>query len=114
MLQLLRSLTRDISLKVVALLLAGFLWVVAVLDRTYNVRVTVPVVSLRPRIGWSPAAAFWTGLEEALIAADVGVAASVGIVARVREAAMTRPGPECVCVAPKTRESSTGRPRRAS
>jgi fused signal recognition particle receptor len=30
--------------------------------------------------------AFWTGLEEALLAADVGVAASVGIVERVRAA----------------------------
>ena len=48
MLQLLRSLTRDISLKVVALLLAGFLWVVAVLDRTYNVRATVPVTVGKP------------------------------------------------------------------
>jgi len=32
-------------------------------------------------------AAFWTGLEEALLAADVGVAAAVGIVERVRAAA---------------------------
>ena len=31
--------------------------------------------------------AFWTGLEEALLAADVGVAAAVGIVERVRAAA---------------------------
>jgi fused signal recognition particle receptor len=34
-----------------------------------------------------PDAAFWDGLEEALLAADVGVAASTGIVARVRESA---------------------------
>lgn len=32
-------------------------------------------------------AGFWTGLEEALLSADVGVAASVGIVERVRAAA---------------------------
>jgi len=32
-------------------------------------------------------AGFWTGLEEALLSADVGVAASVGIVERVRRAA---------------------------
>jgi len=43
--QLLRSLGRDIPLKVVALLVAGSLWVIAVLDRTYDVRVAVPVAA---------------------------------------------------------------------
>ncbi len=43
--QLLRSITRDASLKVVALLIAGFFWVAAVLDRTYDVRVAVPVTA---------------------------------------------------------------------
>jgi hypothetical protein len=41
--QLLRFVTRDVSLKVVALFIAGFFWVIAVLDRTYDVRVVVPI-----------------------------------------------------------------------
>jgi len=45
--QLLRFLTRDASLKIVALLIAGFFWVVAVLDRTYDVRITVPVMAAK-------------------------------------------------------------------
>jgi YbbR domain-containing protein len=45
--QLLRFLTRDISLRIVALFIAGFFWVVAVLDRTYNVRVSVPVTAAK-------------------------------------------------------------------
>jgi YbbR domain-containing protein len=45
--QLLRFLTHDVSLKIVALFIAGFFWVVAVLDRTYDVRVTVPVTAAR-------------------------------------------------------------------
>ena len=45
--QLLRFLTRDASLKIVALFIAGFFWVVAVLDRTYDVRVTVPIAAAR-------------------------------------------------------------------
>jgi len=36
--------------------------------------------------GGRPDAAFWNGLEEALLSADVGVAASVGLVERVRAA----------------------------
>lgn len=43
--QLLRSLTRNATIKTVALLIAGFFWVVAVLDRTYDVRVVVPVTA---------------------------------------------------------------------
>lgn len=43
--QLLRFLTQDVSLKVLALLIAFFMWVVAVLDRTYNVRVVVPIAT---------------------------------------------------------------------
>ncbi len=39
--------------------------------------------------GGRPDEAFWTGLEEALLAADVGVAAAVGIVGRVRAAGPT-------------------------
>ena len=45
--QLLRSLTHDASLKIVALLIAGFFWVVAVLDRTYDVRVVVPIAAAK-------------------------------------------------------------------
>jgi len=45
--QLLRSLTRDIALKVVALFIAGFFWAIAVLDRTYDVRVVVPVAAAK-------------------------------------------------------------------
>ncbi len=45
--ELLRSLTRDVSLKIVALFIAGFFWAVAVLDRTYNVRVVVPVTAAK-------------------------------------------------------------------
>jgi hypothetical protein len=41
--QLLRFVTHDVSLKVVALFIAGFFWVIAVLDRTYDVRVVVPI-----------------------------------------------------------------------
>jgi YbbR domain-containing protein len=47
MTQLLRFLTRDLSLRLVALFIAGFFWVVAVLDRTYNVRLSVPVTAAR-------------------------------------------------------------------
>jgi hypothetical protein len=47
MAQLLRFLARDASLKIVALLIAGFFWVVAVLDRTYDVRVVVPVMAAK-------------------------------------------------------------------
>jgi YbbR domain-containing protein len=43
--QLLRFITRDASLKIIALFIAGFFWVVAVLDRTYDVRVVVPVTA---------------------------------------------------------------------
>jgi hypothetical protein len=43
--QLLRSLAGDIPLKIIALFIAGFFWIVAVLDRTYNVRVVVPVAA---------------------------------------------------------------------
>jgi len=46
--QLLRFLTHDVSLKLVALFIAGFFWAVAVLDRTYDVRVTVPVTAAKP------------------------------------------------------------------
>jgi len=45
--QLLQFFTRDVELKIVALLIAGFFWVIAVLDRTYDVRVTVPVTAAR-------------------------------------------------------------------
>jgi len=45
---LLRFLTRDVSLKVLALLIAFFFWVVAVLDRTYDVRVVVPISAAKP------------------------------------------------------------------
>ncbi len=45
--QLLRFLTQDVALKIVALFIAGFFWVVAVLDRTYDVRVTVPVAAAK-------------------------------------------------------------------
>lgn len=47
MFQLLRFLTHDVSLKIVALFIAGFFWVVAVLDRTYDVQVTVPVTAAK-------------------------------------------------------------------
>lgn len=43
--QLLQLIARDASLKIVALLIAGFFWVAAVLDRTYDVRVVVPVTA---------------------------------------------------------------------
>ncbi len=43
--QVLRFLTRDLSLKIVALFIAGFFWVIAVLDRTYDVRVVVPIAA---------------------------------------------------------------------
>jgi carbon monoxide dehydrogenase subunit G len=45
--QLLRLVTRDVSLKVLALFIAGFFWVIAVLDRTYDVRVVVPITAAR-------------------------------------------------------------------
>ena len=45
--QLLRFVTHDVSLKVLALFIAGFFWVMAVLDRTYDVRVTVPITATR-------------------------------------------------------------------
>lgn len=45
---LFRWLTRDLSVRIIALFVAGFLWSLAVLDRTYNVRVTVPVTPVRP------------------------------------------------------------------
>ncbi len=48
MFQLLRFVTRDVSLKVLALLIAFFFWVVAVLDRTYDVRVVVPISTAKP------------------------------------------------------------------
>jgi hypothetical protein len=41
--QFLRSLSRDLPLKIVAVLSAVFLWVFAVMDRTYSTRVTLPV-----------------------------------------------------------------------
>ncbi len=44
---LLRIVTQNVSLKILALLIAFFLWAVAVLDRTYDVRVTVPVTAAR-------------------------------------------------------------------
>jgi YbbR domain-containing protein len=47
MAQLLRLVTQDVSLKVLALFIAGFFWVVAVLDRTYDVRVVVPIAAAR-------------------------------------------------------------------
>ncbi len=46
--QLLRFVTRDVSLKVLALFIAAFFWVIAVLDRTYDVRVVVPVAAAKP------------------------------------------------------------------
>jgi YbbR domain-containing protein len=45
--QLLQLLTRNMSLKIVALFIAAFFWVIAVLDRTYNVRVSVPVTATK-------------------------------------------------------------------
>src|SRR5512136_120999 len=45
--QLLRFVTRDVSLKVLALFIAGFFWVIAVLDRTYDVRVVVPIAAAK-------------------------------------------------------------------
>jgi hypothetical protein len=45
--QLLRLVTRDVSLKVLALFIAGFFWVIAVLDRTYDVRVVVPIAAAK-------------------------------------------------------------------
>jgi YbbR domain-containing protein len=45
--QLLRFLTHDVSLKIVALFIAGFFWVIAVLDRTYDVRVVVPIAAAK-------------------------------------------------------------------
>jgi len=46
--QLRRFLTHNVSLKIVALFIAGFFWAIAVLDRTYNVRVSVPVTAEKP------------------------------------------------------------------
>jgi YbbR domain-containing protein len=46
--QLLRLVTRDASLKILALLIAMFFWAVAVLDRTYDVRVAVPITAAKP------------------------------------------------------------------
>jgi hypothetical protein len=45
--QLLQLLTRNVSLKIVALSIAAFFWVIAVLDRTYSVRVPVPVTATK-------------------------------------------------------------------
>jgi YbbR domain-containing protein len=45
--QLLRLVTHDVPLKVVALFIAGLFWVIAVLDRTYDVRVTVPIATAK-------------------------------------------------------------------
>jgi YbbR domain-containing protein len=45
--QLLRFVTRDVSLKILALFIAGFFWVIAVLDRTYDVRVVVPIAAAK-------------------------------------------------------------------
>jgi YbbR domain-containing protein len=45
--QLLRFVTHDVSLKILAVFIAGFFWVMAVLDRTYDVRVTVPITATR-------------------------------------------------------------------
>jgi YbbR domain-containing protein len=45
--QLLQLLTRNASLKIVALFIAAFFWVIAVLDRTYNVRVSVPITATK-------------------------------------------------------------------
>lgn len=49
--QLLRFVTHDASLKIVALFIAGFFWAVAVLDRTYDVRVVVPVTAAKSDAG---------------------------------------------------------------
>jgi len=46
--QLLRFGSRDVSLKVLALLIAFFFWAVAVLDRTYDVRMVVPISAAKP------------------------------------------------------------------
>ncbi|HTW92104.1 MAG TPA: hypothetical protein VMH22_10395 [bacterium] len=46
--EVLRSITRDWSIKLIALFIAGFFWVVAVLDRTYDVRVAVPITAAGP------------------------------------------------------------------
>jgi hypothetical protein len=46
--QLLRFVSRDVSLKVLALLIAFFFWAVAVLDRTYDVRMVVPISAAKP------------------------------------------------------------------
>ena len=43
--QLLRFVTHDVSLKILALFIGGFFWVIAVLDRTYDVRVVVPIAA---------------------------------------------------------------------
>lgn len=45
--QVLRWIVGDLPLKIVALLLAFFLWIVAVLDRTYDVQLTVPVAVMQ-------------------------------------------------------------------
>jgi len=55
--------------------------------------------------------AFWTGLEEALLEADVGVAASVGIVERVRAAAPGDPAADAPGIGPQPDDhgAATGR-----
>ncbi|MBN2465504.1 hypothetical protein JXD38_07775 [candidate division WOR-3 bacterium] len=45
---LLRIVTQNVSLKILALLIAFFFWAVAVLDRTYDVRVAVPISAAKP------------------------------------------------------------------
>jgi YbbR domain-containing protein len=45
---LLRIVTQNVSLKIMALLIAFFFWTVAVLDRTYDVRVVVPISAAKP------------------------------------------------------------------
>ena len=45
--QLLRLVTHDVPIKILALFIAGFFWVIAVLDRTYDVRVTVPIAAAK-------------------------------------------------------------------
>lgn len=49
--ELLRALVSNIGLKILALVLALLLWVYAALDRSYEVRVTVPVVAMRRQSG---------------------------------------------------------------
>ncbi len=95
-----------IAVVVVAAILAGLaVWLLRRRPRSTDVRRDAPTVAAPIRIegglartrralgerlggllGHEIDAGFWTGLEEALLAADVGVAASVEIVQRVRAA----------------------------